>query len=168
MVNPCDLCDARCCKEYLVTVTSFDVLKIIKRTCVKPEKFCHLAPCNILNYDTRAMLSCYSGRYSTEHLLALKSWPCHFLKAGRCSIYPYAPLACRQYPYSIEGKKMTRASCPPVSNILFTFKKPHENEYNLWLERYHEIVEKWNAKRGTKEECIEFLMEESEKFSEEI
>ncbi len=164
MVNPCDFCDARCCKEYLVTVTSFDVLRVSESCNIAPEKFCYLAPCNILNYDPRAVLLCYHGRYSLEHLLAFRSWPCYFLKGGRCSIYQHAPLTCKQYPYTAKGKKMTRARCPAVSDVIFSFRKPGDNGFRKWVERYYEIVERWNSKRDTKEKCIDFLLKESRKF----
>ena len=67
---------------------------------------------------------------------------------------------CRSYPYTSEGKMLGRARC----NILQTagFKLAgvsiSKEEYSRQINEYMKLVKEWNRKKGTKEECWEFLI----------
>lgn len=168
MVNPCEFCDARCCKDYLVTVTSFDIARISRKTGLKPEEFSYLSPCRIINYDPRTVLLCRENGVEREYLLCIKSWPCHFLKGGKCTIHDFAPLACRLYPFNSKGEKLKSVRCPALPDFLFSFvEKPDVDDYNFWIKKYYDLVKSWNSKKGTTEECFSYLVEESEKILDE-
>ena len=166
MINPCKLCTALCCKEHLITVTSFDVLRVIEKTGKRAHEFAELVPLRLLNFDNDTVLECYDKKLRYEYLLAFKSYPCHFLdqKTNECTIHTFAPLACKLYPYQSNEKLMPRALCPAISKLMFKIKKPDitGEAYLNQLNAYKKIVVKWNAKHGTKEECLGFLLGESE------
>ncbi len=166
MLNPCSLCTARCCKQHLITVTSFDILKIHENTKKPIEEFAELADPRILNIDNDTVLEFYdsSDRYPECRVLAIKSGPCHFLtKDDRCSIHEFAPLTCKRYPFGPDGKITKNAVCPAISKVLFSFMKIENERFNNNLKAYKEIVKKWNTRRGKLAECMNFLMEESKK-----
>ena len=158
----CNLCDARCCKERLITITIFDVLRISHSTGLSPETFSQLVFPSILNLSYDYILECREG----SRILALKSYPCYFLKDNKCSIYPNAPLICRLYPFSPDGK--VRGMCPLLPKLLFSLRgvskeliEAYEREDAL----YRGIVMKWNERGKDKslDECWEFLLKEGKK-----
>ncbi|MBS3068449.1 YkgJ family cysteine cluster protein [Candidatus Micrarchaeota archaeon] len=163
MLNPCRLCDAKCCKDHVITVTSFDVLRIIGKTGKKPSEFTELRTANLLNSDNDTIIECYKNKLRYEYVLALKSHPCYFLKDNLCTIHEFAPLGCRVYPHNDRGRVGARALCPTIAKLLFMIKKPDimVGEYLRYFNEYKRIVAKWNKKHGTKEDCLEFLLEES-------
>lgn len=169
MANPCSFCTARCCKDYLITVTSFDILKIHENTKKPIEEFAELANPRILNIDNDTILEFYVDRYKYPEcrVLAIKSGPCHFLtKDDRCLIHEFAPLTCRKYPFGANGRIAANASCPAISKVLFTFMKTENEKFNSYLSKYKEIVKKWNSERGKIEDCMEFLLMESKLIEE--
>ncbi len=164
MLNPCSLCDAKCCKTYTITVTIFDVLRICKNSWKKPEEFAILHPLKILSYDPDMVLDTIDQEGA--FLLGLKSHPCIFLgKDNLCTIHEFAPLSCRRYPYQINDKINTRF-CPTLSGVIFRLKGPDRplNPMIKELEMHKEIVKKWNSKKGKKSELMEFLITEAEKL----
>lgn len=161
MINPCSLCDAKCCKTYTITVTIFDVLRICKNNGKKAEEFVFLNPLKILSYDPDMVIDTIDQEGS--YLLAIKSHPCIFLgKDNLCTIHEFAPLSCRRYPYQINDKLNTRF-CPLPSAIVFKIKGPDKplNPLIAELEAHKKIVKKWNNKKGKKEEVLEFLINEA-------
>ncbi len=156
MVNPCALCKANCCKTYIITVTSFDVKRIIEKG-HKPD-FVKFHPPNLLAYDPDSVLD-FTDDYRGG-LLGFKSHPCNFIKNNRCTIYEYSPLSCKRYPFDLSGKINTRL-CPVVPSLAFRLTGvsiTHEevlSEYN----EYRRIVQEWNKSPGKKSECLEFLLE---------
>ncbi|MBI5224097.1 YkgJ family cysteine cluster protein [Candidatus Micrarchaeota archaeon] len=161
MVNPCSFCDAKCCKTYTITVTSFDILRIAKNTGKTPHEFAVLHPLKILSYDPDMVLDTSDG--VGAYLLGLPSHPCVFLgKDNLCTIHEFAPMSCRRYPYQINDKLNTRF-CPLPSSLMFRVRgadikvEPMVRE----LESYKSIVAKWNKKNGKKEDCLNFLIEET-------
>lgn len=166
MINPCSFCTATCCKDYLITVTSFDVLRIIKKTGKELHEIAALYPATILNPDNETMLECYDGRYRDEYLLALRSYPCYFLDdKNRCTIYEIAPFTCRKYPIARDKQVIKRAACPIPANILFRLCGTGitTNEFDNQIIAYKKIVVKWNQKHGKTEDCLSFLIKESKK-----
>ncbi len=82
MANPCELCNAECCKDYIVTVTSFDVARIWGKTGKEFGDFAAPEPLRLLNFDNDTVLECYEKGMRYDYVLALKSRPCIFLKKG--------------------------------------------------------------------------------------
>lgn len=176
MVSPCSFCKAGCCNNLLITITSFDLIRIMEHSGLKPQEFVELAPPAILNFDQDTVLECYtsikdkrgkrSPKVRHDFLLALKSRPCVFLNNTRCLIHPVAPLTCRSYPHLSGGKITRNALCPIASKALFHLigsRVPRE-EFQRELNRYKHLVLEWNRKHGGKRECVPFLIEESRKF----
>lgn len=165
MLNPCEFCDAQCCKDYIITVTSFDVKRIMGKTRRKFGEIASLEPLRMLNYDNDTVLECYEGKLRYEYVLALKSHPCMFLENSRCKVHGFAPLVCRLYPHDSGGKMAARARCPPIPGAIYSLTGPHPDleRYRKQISRYKELVAKWNRKRGSLEKCAGFLMKESGK-----
>lgn len=164
MLNPCSGCKAPCCTNYLVTVTSFDVLRIAENTGMDAEKFAAFYPAKLLNQDWESVLFFFdNGELPDYSLLALKSWPCVFLEKGRCRIHESSPFACKRYPFDVLGN-LKKRDCPIVSQALFLLKGPKAEE-RLWeLGAYKGIVKEWNLKKGKKKDCADFLLKRSADF----
>ncbi|MBU0586732.1 YkgJ family cysteine cluster protein [Candidatus Micrarchaeota archaeon] len=159
MMDPCGFCDARCCRNHVITVTSFDIVRIISKTKMKFEDFASLEPLKILNYDEDTVLECYEKGLRYDYVLALKSHPCTFLKGNRCTIHHFSPLVCRCYPFNSIGKILKRKQCSITSDVLFRLNGPSQTEeYSTQIKKYKELVRKWNRKKGTVNQCIKFLM----------
>jgi len=161
MVNPCIFCSAECCKTYTITTTIFDILRIASKARKNPEDVCFLHEPRLLSYDPDMVLDTSDG-YG-YYLLGIRSHPCRFLDDNnRCSIHAFAPLSCKRYPYKLDGKLNPRF-CPLASQIIFRFSSsdiPHERLVTE-LEAHKRLVKAWNRKKGTKEECIGFLIEKA-------
>ena len=166
MAGPCDLCAARCCREYVISITSFDALRIIDATSRQFEDFAQLAPPRILNLDNDVVLEWEETGIREEYALSLKSHPCIFLKDGKCAIHEFAPLVCACYPYNSASRIIPGARCPIISKSAFMLFGTNGNtkEYGEQLQIYKKLVSKWNSRRGSREGCIAFLLEESKKI----
>jgi len=163
MVNPCVFCHAECCKTYTITTTIFDILRISSKTWKRPEVIAFLHEPRLLSYDPDMVLDTTDG-YG-YYLLGIISHPCAYLnKDNRCSIHASAPLSCKRYPYQLDGKLNPRF-CPLPSQILFRFGAPDIGRDRLVaeLEAHKKIVKKWNRRKGTKEECLAFLLKNAKK-----
>ena len=158
-VHPCSGCKAPCCREYLITLTSFDVSRIAENTGKNPEEFALFSRANLLNLNESTILKCYEGKDRYDYILSLKSHPCIFLKENNCSIHRFAPYICRLYPYTSEGKILGRARCNFIQKTGFRLAgvSISKEDYSKQINEYLELVKEWNRKKGTKEECWEFL-----------
>lgn len=157
-MNPCTFCDAKCCKTYQISVTSFDV----KRICGKgmnPD-FVEFHPPTMLAYDPDTVLD-FEDDYRGG-ILGFKSHPCYFLQGNKCTIHKFAPLSCRRYPFTISSSINPRF-CPFFSQFLFRIKGADIKKDALVSElaKYKSIVKQWNKKPGKKSECLQFLLEHS-------
>lgn len=162
MPGPCSFCEAECCKNYLIVVTSFDVYRIQEKTGIKAEEFAYFSPLNILNFNEELVLEFQQPgmKYMEEGLLAIRSRPCYFLEGGKCKIHKFAPLSCKKYPYSSKGL-MPGKVCPFISRAMFRTKPFGRipKKYNEELYNYALIATLWNKSKKPREECLEFLME---------
>ncbi len=152
----CSLCDARCCKNYVITITIFDLIRI-EQCKGHYSSFAEIRNLDILNYDPDFVIKYENNNYG---LLTLKSHPCIFLKHNRCSIWKCAPMVCKLYPYNVKGKFI--GSCPLLSSLLFRFKKPShvllkkaEKEFGS----YKQIVAKINTLNLKKNSIINKMKE---------
>ena len=161
MVNPCSSCSAECCSNYIITVTSFDVLRAADASGKKPEEFAVLHEPRLLGFDPDLILETSDGYGS--YLLGIKSHPCFFLKDRRCTIHEQAPLSCRYYPHTVAGT-MNARFCPLLPSIYFRLRGPETDKGKLMLEldAYKSIVKRWNDMKGERKDCIAFLLEKSQ------
>ena len=161
-LNPCSFCPAHCCKNYIITVTAFDALRVCKNTGKKAEEFCSIEPAKLLSFDPDTTLDMKDDPFT--YILAFKSHPCIFLGAdNRCTIHNFAPLSCKRYPHKAdkESGSINARFCPAVSRLLFSVRKPDISldQYLPELEAYKKIVKEWNANPGKKDACLGFLLE---------
>jgi Fe-S-cluster containining protein len=158
--NPCSFCAANCCCSYIITATAFDILRIMERTGRPAEEFAVLHQARLLAFDPDTTLDMEDD--SWVYLLGLKSHPCAFLKADRCTIHSAAPLACRRFPFQLDGKLNVRF-CPLASQLAFRVKGPDikTDQMAKELEAHKEIVKAWNRKPGKKAECMPFLLRQA-------
>ena len=163
----CSLCDARCCKERIISITIFDVIRIMEKTKKEFDEIAELRRANLLNVDYSNLLTCKDDVVEMEYLLALKSHPCIFLKNNRCSIYEFSPLVCRAYPFSENKKIGELVACPLKNKIMFSIRGiDKEIIENLKKEdkEYKKIIKKWNERKEggrTKKDCVRFLFKEA-------
>jgi Fe-S-cluster containining protein len=164
-VNPCSLCNANCCKSYIITATSFDIIRIASRIGKKSEEFATLHQARLLSFDPDTTLDIENDPWT--YILGLKSHPCGFLnlKTNSCIIHDCAPLSCRRYPFTLNNKLNARF-CPILSQLAFRIKGADITTHQLTreLDQYKKIVKEWNKKPGKKEDCIEFLIKQSKKI----
>jgi len=166
------MCNGNCCASFVITITSFDLLRIIKETGLKPEEFAELRRLDILCYDDSQIIECKDKNFKDYYLLCLKSHPCYFFdsKTG-CKIHSAKPMACRIYPFNENEKFSSKSMCPFISGLLFrASRSPKEDirRYKKEKELYSEIVKKCNSKGRTKANAIKFLVSETKKHFDNI
>lgn len=162
--GPCHGCNAPCCREHAITITSFDALRISENTGLGPSDFATLLPATLLNLNEDTVLECYEGKFRYDYVLALESHPCVFLgNGGLCTIHSFAPYVCRSYPRTSSGKMLGNARCGPLRALLFALcgVSISRQEFSRQLGEYVVLVKRWNSMRGSREECMRFLMEGS-------
>ena len=158
MANPCSFCKAECCKSYVITATAFDVLRVMERADRSYHEFAMLHQARFLAFDPDTTMDMEDD--SWIYTLGFRSHPCVFLsKNDRCTIYGSAPMACRRFPFMLDGKLNTRF-CPIASQLVFRFRSPDVpvDQMLRELEAHRKIVKEWNKKPGKKSECIGFLL----------
>ncbi|MEW6748150.1 MAG: YkgJ family cysteine cluster protein [Candidatus Micrarchaeota archaeon] len=160
MRGPCSFCKSECCKTYTISVTIFDIIRIMEATGKPWQDFAVLHQARLLSFDPDTTIDMEDDGWT--YLLGIKSHPCVFLEKNLCSIHNAAPLSCKRYPFRLDGSLNARF-CPLLSNLLFRFKKPDiparqmEGEISL----HKDVVKEWNKKPGKKADCIQFLLEKS-------
>ncbi len=163
-MNPCSHCKANCCKSYTITVTAFDILRIWEGTGRKPSEFAVLSQARLLAFDPDTTLDVSDDGW--VYLLGIRSHPCFFLGADRCTVHDCAPMSCRRYPFQLDGKLNTRF-CPLSAQLMFRFKGPDIKTDKMVqeLELHKSIVKEWNKKPGKKDECMDFLLRRAKELS---
>jgi len=158
--NPCSLCDANCCKSYVITATAFDVLRVMEQTGRKAEDFAMLHQARLLAFDPDTTLDMEDD--SWVYLLGFKSHPCVFLEKNRCTIHVCAPLSCRRYPFQLDGKLNARF-CPILPQLAFRLKGADISASAMKeeLDAYKLIVKEWNKKPGKMSGCLDFLIDKA-------
>lgn len=164
MRGPCFFCLSECCKTYTISVTIFDILRIMEHTRGSWEGFAVLHKARLLSYDPDTTLDMKDDGWT--YILGLKSHPCVFLKEDLCAIHEAAPLSCKRYPFRLDGSLDSRF-CPLPSNLLFRFKRPDIPAEGMEKEiRLHkQIVKEWNKKPGKKADCIPFLINKARELT---
>ena len=124
MVSPCKFCNGNCCASYVITVNSFDVLRIAEFTGLKPDEFAYLRRLDILVYDDEQVVECRDNKMKDHFILCLMSHPCCFFDGKKCGINSVKPLYCRIFPYDRHGNLSRNALCPFISKSMFRFSRP--------------------------------------------
>lgn len=148
---------ANCCKSYMITATAFDVLRAMEHTGRSAGDFAMLHQARILAFDPDNTLDMEDD--SWIYLLGFKSHPCVFLKDNRCTIHGCAPMACRRFPFQLDGGLNARF-CPLPSQLVFRIKGADIGISQMEREivMHKRIVKEWNANPGKKADCIDFLL----------
>ena len=168
MVSPCLLCNAKCCKEFLITITIFDALRIEKSTGKQIQEFCVIEKPKMLNSNQQEWIRYFDKGLEDYGVLAIKSKPCIFLNNNRCSIWKYAPVSCKLYPITIENKIVQGAICPLLSKFGFMIVK-QKKEIIKTAEKeaalYRTIVKKTYKTKIEKSNVFSFLKQEAKKLN---
>jgi Fe-S-cluster containining protein len=155
--SPCDACDARCCRVYVVPLTGDDAFRLARATGVPLHRLVACAPQHepeapgfLLEPDGpvhQLVLAAQAG-----HPIA----PCAFLReeggVGRCGAYAARPRACRRFPAVREGRSIGAREgtpCPPgawrgrMAALSWRVALAREErEAALWAE----VVSDWNGR----------------------
>ncbi|MCX8166599.1 MAG: YkgJ family cysteine cluster protein [Candidatus Micrarchaeota archaeon] len=167
--GPCTFCDARCCKEYTITITAHDFSNIVKNLKLKRsdlDKYFELLKASLLNSDEATIILIKDDAESIhECLLTLKSHPCIFLKNNKCGIHKFAPLVCKLYPFRYNGQMLSSARCVLISKVGY-FLENKSNKKNIMkiadqfsynLYEYRKLIRQWNTSPGSKEQFFDYL-----------
>ncbi len=172
MKSLCEICNGNCCASFIITITSFDLFRIMKSTGMKPEEFAELRRLDILAYDDSQVIECEDNKFKDYYLLCLKSHPCYFFDSKKgCRIHGAKPMACRIYPFNEGGRFSDKSMCPLFSGLLFrASKSPKEQiiQYKKEKELYADIVKKCNSRNRNRKSALEFLVSETEKHFDNI
>ena len=164
MKNSCLRC-GRCCTQFGVCVTSFDVKRISEATGLKPEEFLDLIP----DYKERERTEpaiLIDGEYSILVLKRQIDDKCFFFSNDGCSIYKSRPMLCRTYPFRVQSpascslKEMKSRDCIESWTPDNEEKKQYVRDckkYELQVEEYNKLVQKWNKKGGSFSEFLKFI-----------
>lgn len=103
--SPCEACDARCCRVYVVPLTGEDAWRLSDRAGVPLHRLVACAP---QAEATAAGFLLEPGGPHHELVLAAQAChpraPCAFLgEGGRCEAYAFRPRACRRFPAVRSG-----------------------------------------------------------------
>ena len=168
-MRACIGCNAPCCRDLIITVTAFDVLRAAKASELPPETFAELRPLDLLYYNPKEVVVALEGGEEGHYVLAFRSHPCFFYDERKgCTIYKSAPLACRLYPYNSEGR-LTGSLCPLKNKLLHFLKPPSQALLKAYEEErrtYWGIVEKVNRQRLQRERAFHELLKLAENWKE--
>lgn len=168
--EPCASCDGKCCGMFLITVTAYDIARIFERVGGAPADFLSLKRTDEASFALEQPVFLSDGRGGVhEYLVCLGKGEGRFCmfhtEDGRCAIHPFAPLACRAYPFVSEGsngelKYVERLAC----RRKWTASEKKESGAGEALDRLKTelrknavIVRKWNAEHGRRGGFFDFL-----------
>ncbi len=139
ILEPCLSCKAKCCINFRVNLTSFDIKRIVEGTGLNPEQFCELVSEEEVRHAEKSSIFLRDRKTGKvcSYLICLKrrrNGHCMFLgresssgqgePQGRqplgkdygCSIHAVRPMVCRCYPFKlgISGKveRLNNYRCP--------------------------------------------------------
>ena len=154
MSVPCDVCTAKCCKNYNVFI-DHDNIKELNDI----EHFKIIEYRKSFGYVPSFYL--YRDNKKTKYVICLNNTNkiCNFLKEDKCSIYDKRPLICRTYPHYVDKEKIKTMKniCP----VKWQLSKIKEIELKIYYEKllvnflaFETICDEWN-KIVTKEDDLE-------------
>ncbi len=188
MESACLRC-GKCCTQFGVCVTPYDINRIKKATGLKPDEFLQVIP-EQPGRDRQEPSVLIDGELS---LLVLKwkvlastltaaahegqkpqgSRICMFTSSNSCTIHVSRPMVCRTYPFSPLGNELTSMRsrvCPshwvpgPKEKGLYAADM---ETYRKRVEEYKELATVWNQNGGgSLSEFVEFVLSSLEQIKE--
>jgi Fe-S-cluster containining protein len=164
-----------CCRELIVPVTHHDVIRLVRGTGLKPERFLHFFTSRETDLGRRHLAWVRLGgarRLMGLKFRQLKSGPaCFFWGREGCRAYGFRPVTCRLYPFEliarhgrILGSRFNDAvDCRhgEAGRVPLTEIKRLNDWDDLQDDLYAEKVKAWNRQtRGrTEAEFIRFALD---------
>jgi Fe-S-cluster containining protein len=171
--SPCDACDARCCRVYVVPLTGDDAFRLSQGSGLPMHRLVACAP---QREPDAAGFLLEPGGLRHELVLAAQAGhpmaPCVFLREeagrGRCGAYGFRPRACRRFPAvrAPEDAVVSRdgTPCPPGA---WSAARMGRLSWRVALAReereaalHAEVVADWNARlcdRGAPASALAWL-----------
>ena len=160
-----------CCRLFVVTVSHFDIYRIMDKTGLHPKEFIQMSESD--GKDDKEALTYIHGR----KCMALKHLPeeqdaCRFLDQDNlCSIHEAKPGVCKTWPLDFNNqqemvwihrhKKVVKEYCA-FNSYQKRDQKLLSQEihvYNIERQLYMEIVSEWNSMFNHQQANSSFLLE---------
>lgn len=159
--NPCIVCPGHCCSRNLINVCGYDVWVIAQELSIKPTDFLAFAqleeeetPYNFqLNGSGKSyylVLNMNEQSDGTRRCMFGLNLPGHQL---RCGIYGWRPIACRAYPFVLEGGEVAIkpwALCPEgawnLDDLNLLPLREQLGRFQMEFCIYGLVVAGWNAR----------------------
>lgn len=151
---PCERCDARCCRTYIVPLNGADILRLSKSLETSITDWCSLEPISepIEEYSYFSIRLTGDERYVA--CLKRENDSCMFLQRSNlrtaCGIHEARPGMCRSYPITFSSGKAEHTDgciCPErwlldsADEALFS---DLYIRYNADFADYKELTDLWN------------------------
>lgn len=144
MSVPCDICSAKCCKNYDVFIDHEDIKKIDDITKFKMIKYQRS-----FGYVPKFYL--FENGKKSKYVICLNNTNqvCNFLKEDRCNIYESRPLICKTYPHFVDSEivKEMKNLCPVKWELKEIQIKKLKKDYEKLLVNFlamETICDEWN------------------------
>jgi Fe-S-cluster containining protein len=156
--GPCDACDARCCRVYVVPLTGEDAWRLAQGSGIPLHR---LVACAAQPEPSAAGFLLAPEGPTHELVLAAQAChpmaPCRFLREeggrGRCGAYPFRPRACRRFPAVRAGSEVVSRDgivCPggawPAERMRRLSWRVALGREEREADLYAEVVADWNAR----------------------
>ena len=171
--TPCSICPAKCCRNYAVSLTANDMMRIaevaeLSKVVQAEDAGGHdskLAPNFLISIEGKEI----------AHILRLRRdnrETCIFLgKNNLCQIYDNRPRKCRTYPFAKMNSKIEMKNgnrCP----VKWKMTPQMNNDFNQDLEdqkkeieEFRKVCKKWNTEfkgKRTLENFLKFILNDEQ------
>jgi Fe-S-cluster containining protein len=130
MSVPCEVCTAKCCKNYDVFIDHEDIKRLNNIDSFKIIEYQ-----KSFGYVPKFYL--FKGDKKNRYVICLNNTNqvCNFLKNDRCSIYQERPLICKTYPHFVDKDKVKEMKnlCPIKWNL-------GKSEIDLLRQNYDKLL----------------------------
>ncbi len=151
----------RCCTQFAVCVTPFDIVRIAKAANLNPLDSVQAIPePPARERNEPAVL--IDGQMSLIVLAWKSERVCTFYSPAGCTIYPHRPLLCRTYPFVRGLQDVRHRACPEMWAPSRKAKRQYLadlRKYNREVKKYTAIAKEWNSKGGgSLAEFVQFIL----------
>ncbi|MBI4399700.1 YkgJ family cysteine cluster protein [Candidatus Micrarchaeota archaeon] len=168
--GPCAECTAKCCKNYVVAITAYDLVRLVDK--VDSLDWVDVVKATSVEIPLAHRFFLFNEGFPEEYLLCLKrdnAESCIFLgKNNYCGVYNFRPMTCRVYPFQkgSDGELAYKEKyrCP----VSWTLDKHARTQFfedvekqKKELENYGKWCREWNAKlapSGNLKMFLEFMI----------
>lgn len=166
LFGPCSQCTGKCCKNYTVCLTAFDLARL--GTCTKLLDSVRAVEASQLNKPNTQGFFLFEKNQLKEYFVCLKREKlenCTFLgKQNECTIYENRPRVCRVYPFTMdENKKLDYKEsfrCP----IGWKLDAETTSRFRMDIEEHQQELKQhgiwcreWNTKISSEKKFEDFL-----------